>query len=120
MLKKRTSLNLTEHYTSNDYLEINEMKKICSIVVALLSLTFIVNAQTFDPVLATELQNKIDSIRTTNNLKGISASIIYPGIGSWKGVTGISHTGAPITSDMLFGIASNTKLFTGVLLLKLA
>ena len=120
MLKKCTSLNLTEHYTSNDYLEINEMKKICSIVVALLSLTFIVNAQTFDPVLATELQNKIDSIRTANNLKGISASVIYPGIGSWKGVTGISHTGAPITSDMLFGIASNTKLFTGVLLLKLA
>jgi D-alanyl-D-alanine carboxypeptidase len=120
MLKKQTSLNLTEHYTSNDYLEINEMKKIFSIIVALWSLTFIVNAQTFDPVLASELQNKIDSIRTANNLKGISASVIYPGIGSWKGVTGISHTGAPITSDMLFGIASNTKLFTGVLLLKLA
>ena len=83
-------------------LKINEMKKICSIIVALLSLTFIVDAQTFDPVLASELQNKIDSIRTANNLKGISASVIYPGIGSWKGVTGISHTGAPITSDMLF------------------
>ena len=61
------------------------MKKIFSIIVALLSLTFIVNAQTFDPVIATELQNKIDSIRTANNLKGISASVIYPGIGSWKG-----------------------------------
>jgi len=78
MLKKQTSLNLTEHYTSNDYLEINEMKKIFSIIVALWSLTFIVNAQTFDPVLASELQNKIDSIRTANNLKGISASCIYP------------------------------------------
>jgi len=43
---------------------------------------------------------------------------VYPG--TWKGVTGISHTGTPITSDMLFGIVSNTKLFTGVLLLKLA
>jgi D-alanyl-D-alanine carboxypeptidase len=78
------------------------------------------NAQTFDPVLAGELQNKIDSFRTANNLKGISASVIYPGMGTWKGVTGISHTGTTITSDMLFGIASNTKLFTGVLLLKLA
>lgn len=96
------------------------MKKICSILVTLLSLTFIVNAQTFDPILAGELQNKIDSIRTANNLKGVSASVIYPGIGTWKGVTGISHAGTPITSDMLFGIASNTKLFTGVLLLKLA
>ncbi len=35
-------------------LKINEMKKICSIIVTLLSLTFIVNAQTFDPVSLTE------------------------------------------------------------------
>jgi D-alanyl-D-alanine carboxypeptidase len=96
------------------------MKKIFSILITLLSLTFIVNAQTLDPALANELQNKIDSLRTANNLKGISASVIYPGMGTWNGVTGISHTGTPITSDMLFGIASNTKLFTGVLLLKLA
>ena len=41
-------------------------------------------------------------------------------MGTWKGVTGISHGGTPITSDMLFGIGSNTKLFTGVILLKLA
>jgi len=96
------------------------MKKIYSLLVPILSLTFIVNAQSFDPVLAIKLQNKIDSIRTANNLKGISASVIYPGVGTWKGVTGISHSGFPITSDMEFGIGSNTKLFTGVLLLKLA
>lgn len=95
------------------------MKKICSLFIAILSFTFILNAQTFDPVLASELQNKIDSIRTANNLKGISASVFYPGKGTWKGVTGFSNAGTPITSDMLFGIASNTKLFTGVLLLKL-
>ena len=95
------------------------MKKTGSILVTLLSFTFIVNAQTFDPVLANKLQNKIDSIRTANNLKGISACVIYPGVGTWKGVTGISHAGFPITSDMEFGIGSNTKLFTGVLLLKL-
>jgi D-alanyl-D-alanine carboxypeptidase len=96
------------------------MKKTIIILTTLLNLTFIGKAQTFDPFLASELQNKIDSFRTANNLKGISASVIYPGIGTWKGVTGTSHTGTPITSDMLFGIASNTKLFTGVLLLKLA
>jgi D-alanyl-D-alanine carboxypeptidase len=95
------------------------MKKTCSILLTSLSFTFIVNAQTFDPVLANKLQNKIDSIKTANNLKGISASVIYPGVGTWKGVTGISHSGFPITSDMEFGIGSNTKLFTGVLLLKL-
>lgn len=97
-----------------------EMKKVCGILITLSSLTFIVNAQTFDPILASRLQNKIDSIKTAANLKGISACIIYPGVGTWKGVTGISHTGFPITSDMEFGIGSNTKLFTGVLLLKLA
>lgn len=86
----------------------------------LLSPICIVNAQTFDPVLAAELQNKIDSIRTANNLKGISASVHYPSMGTWKGVAGISHNSTPINADMLFGIASNTKLFTGVLLLKLA
>ena len=96
------------------------MKNKCGLIVALLSLIRIVNAQTLSPFLANELQYKIDSIRTADNLKGISASVIYPGMGSWKGATGISHPGTPMTSDMLFGIASNTKLFTGVLLLKLA
>jgi D-alanyl-D-alanine carboxypeptidase len=41
-------------------------------------------------------------------------------MGTWRGVTGLSHAGTPLTPDLLFGIASNTKLFTGVLLLKLA
>lgn len=96
------------------------MKKTFIVLITLLTLVFSGKAQNFDPVLVSELQNKIDSIRIAGNLKGISASVIYPGMGTWKGVTGVSHTGTPITSDMLFGIASNTKLFTGVLLLKLA
>lgn len=80
----------------------------------------LLSAQIFDVILSARLQGKIDSIRKANNVKGISACVIIPGNGTWKGVTGISHPGYPITSDMEFGIASNTKLFTGVLLLKLA
>ena len=80
----------------------------------------VIHAQTFDPVLANKLQNTIDSIRINNNIKGISACVIYPGAGTWKGVSGISHAGTPVNSEMEFGIASNTKLFTGVLMLKLA
>lgn len=76
--------------------------------------------QGFDPQLSTRLQFTLDSMRIVNNIKGISACIIYPGMGTWKGVSGVSHAGSPVTSDMEFGIASNTKLFTGVLLLKLA
>jgi D-alanyl-D-alanine carboxypeptidase len=65
------------------------------------------------------LQNTLDSIRVNNQIKGISVCIISPGQGTWKGVSGVSHFGVPISSGMEFGIASNTKLFTGVLLLKL-
>ena len=96
------------------------MRKKHLLFISLLCLTFYVSAQTFDPLLANALQNKIDSIRNRHNIKGISASVLYPGMGTWKGVTGISHAGTPISSEMLFAIASNTKLFTGVLLLRLA
>jgi D-alanyl-D-alanine carboxypeptidase len=96
------------------------MGKISAIAFIFLTLSFFIQAQGFDPILAGKLQNTVDSIRTVKNLKGISACVIYPGQGAWKGVSGISHPGVPITSGMEFGIASNTKLFTGVLLLKLA
>ena len=96
------------------------MKQKLSITVVLLWLAVFTHAQSFDPNLASILQNKIDSIRTANNVKGISAGVFYPGMGTWQGVSGISHPGVPITPDMEFAIASNTKLFTAVLLLKLA
>lgn len=77
-------------------------------------------AQSFDSNLTTDLQYTIDSFRTAYNLKGISASVYVPNQGTWQGVTGESHSGVPITPQTGFGIASNTKLFAGVLLLKLA
>ncbi len=55
-----------------------------------------------------------------SNIKGMSASVYLPGQGMWKGVSGLSHTGVPINSDMEFGIASNTKLFVSTVMLKLA
>jgi len=77
-------------------------------------------AQSFSPFLAADLQHTIDSFQSAYNLKGISASVFVPNEGIWKGVTGVSHPGVPITSETGFAIASNSKLFTGVLLLKLA
>ncbi|MFM7823412.1 MAG: serine hydrolase, partial [Bacteroidota bacterium] len=96
------------------------MRKSLIIYFQLFVLFVSAQAQSFDPVLAGRLQNVIDSMRTTNNIKGLSACVIYPGVGTWKGVSGVSHFGTPINSEMEFGIASNTKLFTGVLMLKLA
>jgi D-alanyl-D-alanine carboxypeptidase len=96
------------------------MKKIYCLLLTILSLTFSVKAQSFDPALANKLQNNIDSFQAAYNLKGISASVYLPGQGTWQGATGESYAGVPITPETGFGIASNTKLFTGVLLLKLA
>jgi len=78
------------------------------------------HAQSFNPALASRLQKTIDSILIAKDIKGISAGVYIPNMGKWQGVSGISHPGVPITSDMEFAIASNTKLFTAVLLLKLA
>ena len=72
-----------------------------------------------NPALALRLQNTVDSFGVANSIKGISVSVRMPGNDQWKGVYGFSHAGTPITSDMQFGIGSNTKLFTGVIVLKL-
>lgn len=90
------------------------------VIILLLFLSTVCKAQNFDPALAARLQQSIDSMRQVLNVKGISAGVYHPEMGSWQGVSGISHAGAPIGTDMQFGIASNTKLFTGVLMLKLA
>jgi len=77
-------------------------------------------AQPFDSALAEELQHTIDSMQAANAIQGISACVMLNGGAQWNGATGFSHAGQPITPDMEFGIASNTKLFTGVLILRLA
>jgi len=78
-------------------------------------------AQSFNPLLASMLQDTLDTyVSQILNIKGMSASIHIPGQGIWTGVSGISHAGQPITRDMRFGIASNSKLFTSVMMLKLA
>lgn len=96
------------------------MRKFGICITILFVITHMCSAQNFDQVLAAQMQSTTDSFRKANNLKGISVGVFIPGKGTWQGVSGISHPGVPITSNMEFGIASNTKLFTGVLLLKLA
>lgn len=95
------------------------MKKILISLLLYLVFTGNTSASNFDPILASRLQNATDSLRLANNVKGISVCVLHPQQGRWQGVSGISHQGTPMDSHMLFGIGSNTKLFTGVLLLKL-
>jgi D-alanyl-D-alanine carboxypeptidase len=51
---------------------------------------------------------------------GISAAVIVPGYKSWVGVTGNSHSGVPLSSEMLFNVGSVAKIFEAALALKLA
>lgn len=77
-------------------------------------------SQSFHPGLSAKFQQTIDSLQTAQNVKGIAASVFIPQLGMWRGANGISNGTIPIRTDMEFGIASNTKLFTAVTILKLA
>jgi D-alanyl-D-alanine carboxypeptidase len=72
-----------------------------------------------DPILAAKLQHTIDSVRNHLHYRGVSASVYIPSEGTWKGTSGISHDAVAITPDMKFAVASNTKTFLAVLMLKL-
>ncbi len=102
------------------------MKKIffrvrMAIVLSLFFSSSALNAQSFNANLAAKLQDTLNFLVASNpNTKGISASVFCPGMGIWQGVAGISHPGVPLTPEMEFMIASNTKLFTSVTLIMLA
>jgi D-alanyl-D-alanine carboxypeptidase len=87
------------------------MKKTVLSILLLCSLISL-RAQTFNPLLANMLQDTLDTyVGMISNIKGYSAAVYVPGQGTWTGTAGVSFTGQPITADMRFGIASNTKLF---------
>lgn len=80
-----------------------------------------IRAQSFNPLMATMLQDTLSSyFLQVGNIKGMSAAVYIPGQGIWTGVMGNSYDGQPITQDMLMGIASNTKLFVATVILMLA
>ncbi len=95
------------------------MKKMYITLVLAMSM-LMANAQSFNSNLATMLQDTLTTyVNMLGNVKGMSAAVYIPGQGTWSGTAGISYTGQPITSDMKFGIASNTKLFVATVMLML-
>ena len=101
------------------------MKKYLLVIIVFFStFTFTATpatAQSFNTSLATMLQDTLNTYFTAiNNIKGMTVGVYLPGQGTWQGKAGLSYTGQPITQDMGFGIASNTKLFVAVVMLKLA
>jgi len=80
------------------------------------------HAQNFNPNLSALLQFKLDSLVTVfqGNTKGVAVGVYCPGQGYWTGVSGISYPGVNLTTDMKQGIASNSKLFIAVTMLRMA
>jgi D-alanyl-D-alanine carboxypeptidase len=94
------------------------MKKISLVVLVFLLSAFRLNAQ-LSTAFTDRLQFVLDSICNHYNIKGASAAVLVPNAGLWKGTHGESGTGQPITTDMLFGINSNTKTYVSTLMLRL-
>ncbi|GLR17558.1 serine hydrolase [Portibacter lacus] len=92
--------------------------------ITILSLLFIfgsVKGQSTAPEeYQTALNEKLEDIFSTSIIPGISASVYFKDMGEWSGVAGISYDEVAIDTNMLFGMASNTKLFTAVICLKMA
>jgi D-alanyl-D-alanine carboxypeptidase len=98
------------------------MKKLfLSNLLAALCLTGIITASSaqVSPQLSARLSTVFDSVCTKYNIKGASAAVLVPGAGVWKNAYGISVNGVPVTTDMYFGMGSNTKTHIAALLLKM-
>ena len=73
----------------------------------------------FDSLYATQLQNKLTQLGSNGNYQGLSAAVLVPGQGIWTGTYGLADNNTPLQTDMLLGIASNSKALTAALVLKL-
>jgi D-alanyl-D-alanine carboxypeptidase len=96
------------------------MKKfLITIVVAIMMQHYGHAQSSFDPTWAGRFQEVLDSVVAAEGIMGASAAVLAPGEGIWSGISGNSMPGVPLTSEMRFGIGSNTKLFIAVIMMKL-
>jgi D-alanyl-D-alanine carboxypeptidase len=71
------------------------------------------------PEIGRELQAAMDESIVNSGAIGVSAAVVFSDGRVWAGATGLSHEGAPLTTDMLFDIASAEKNLQAALALKL-
>ena len=71
------------------------------------------------PEIAEKLQIALDGALAATGTMGISAAVIMPDGKLWTGVSGLSHPGTPVTSDMLFDMGSTGKNLMAALILDL-
>ncbi len=74
----------------------------------------------FDPLYAQQLQTKLNQLGTNGNFAGgLTAAVLVPGEGIWTGAWGRAAVNTPVTTNMRFGMASNSKAIIAGLILKL-
>lgn len=99
------------------------MKAILPLLLFVIAITYRTWGQTTDPefnaTYAAKLQEVLDDMGPSANIRGLSAAVVVPGQGQWIGTYGNALPGQAIQSDMRFCMASNSKLFVAVLCLKL-
>jgi D-alanyl-D-alanine carboxypeptidase len=77
------------------------------------------NNQREDASIGTALQGAMDESIKDSGAMGVSAAVVFSDGEIWAGTTGISYQGVPLTTDMLFDIASVQKNLQAALALKL-
>jgi hypothetical protein len=77
---------------------------------------------TRDSELSAALQRVLDDFRATNDLPGVSAAVLAPGVGLWSGASGVAdiRTSEPLKPNALLPIGDVSKNLTAALLVKLA
>jgi len=98
------------------------MKKLLiPLIGVLISITTVSKpAKAFDSTYSAQLQSKIEALKVSYSLKGISAAAYVPGQGMWLGASGVSSETENVNTGMLFGAGSITKNFMSALILQLA
>lgn len=95
------------------------MKKIITFTCMLASFASTFTYAQLPANFTSRLNTVLDSVCAKHRIKGASAAVLVPGIGTWKKAYGISYEGQPLRTDMVMGIGSNTKTFTASCMLKL-
>jgi D-alanyl-D-alanine carboxypeptidase len=72
--------------------------------------------------LSAALQRVLDDFRAANDLPGVSAAVIAPGVRLWSGESGVAdtRTSEPLRPNALFPIGDLSKNLTAALVVKLA
>ena len=87
--------------------------------LSFLLLTFYFFSCAPDLPVKVQMQDILDKEIINYNIKGVSATVIFPNGEIWNGVSGISHDTVTVKPDMLFAIGSITKNIVAALTLSL-